>query len=54
MLDPSGQPLAFNTTIHDPSSSNPGQNVESNPFPLIETEPQLKGISNKKLSDQFD
>ncbi|CAD8165584.1 unnamed protein product [Paramecium pentaurelia] len=47
MMDPSGQPLAFNTTIHDPSSPNPGQNTESNPFPLIEADPQMKGISNK-------
>ncbi|CAK73236.1 unnamed protein product (macronuclear) [Paramecium tetraurelia] len=47
MLDPSGQPLAFNTTIHDASSPNSGQSVESNPFPLIEADLQMKGISNK-------
>ncbi|CAD8068103.1 unnamed protein product [Paramecium sonneborni] len=45
MFDPSGQPLAFNTTIHDPSSPNPGQNTESNPLPLVEADPQMKEIN---------
>lgn len=47
VVDQSGNPLAFNTTIHDPNSPVASRGTEANPIPLTLSDPQGQGISNK-------
>lgn len=47
LLDREGLPVAFNTTIHDPTSNVQGKGRENDTIPLVNANPEYEGISNK-------
>lgn len=47
LLDQEGLPVAFNTTLHDPTSQIQGKGRENDILPLVVSNPEFDGMNNK-------
>jgi hypothetical protein len=47
LVDSQGMPVAFNTTFHDPNSTLSGKGRDNQTVPLVVSNPEQQGLSNK-------